>query len=474
MSPAPDFAKALLEVLHKDIDVLDHIDSYLHGDHADPYMPANADDEYRLLAKRAVSNWCPLLVSTPAQAMFVDSVRRGDSNAEFEQDLWTHWQASRLDARQLAVHRSALAYGHSFTVTEKRRGRWITRGLSPLTTTAIFDDPAADDEPAAALHVITWPSEGTKPSRGTAVMWDRRHRYDITFNSLSDPKSATITGKRSHGLPECPVTRFASTVDLDGRTTGVLAPVIPLQDRINQTIFDLLVAQTYSSTQVRFATGMAPPIKRDPETGKPILDQSGNEIPLPINHNARRFLFAPDPDSKFGSLPPSPLDGLINAVELGVRHLSAVAQTPPHYLLGQLVNLSGEALMAAETSLLRKVTEFQNAFGESWERAFRLAAIGMGLEGADDADFSLEVLWRDMEMRSLAQSADGLGKLAESLEIPRRGLWTRVPGVTDQEIQYWESLAADSDMEKRLASLAFDPLDDGGDARGDAPASTEP
>ena len=34
---------------------------------------------------------------------------------------WRHWQQSRLDARQVAVYRGALTYGHAFTLTEKTR-----------------------------------------------------------------------------------------------------------------------------------------------------------------------------------------------------------------------------------------------------------------------------------------------------------------------------------------------------------------
>jgi hypothetical protein len=61
-------AKQLLGILAADEDRLERIDKYLHGHHDDPYMPDRADEEYKLLAKRAVSNWIPLLIGTPAQA----------------------------------------------------------------------------------------------------------------------------------------------------------------------------------------------------------------------------------------------------------------------------------------------------------------------------------------------------------------------------------------------------------------------
>jgi hypothetical protein len=453
-------ARTLLGILRRDRPRLERIDRYLHGKHDDPYMPALADAEYKLLAKRAVSNWLPLIVSTPAQMLYVDSVRRVRSStdpdraatAEPAEVEWSHWERSGLDARQLPVHRGALSYGHSFVVTEQsaQDGKWRTRGLSPLRTAAIYDDPASDIVPIAAMTVVKWPSADAP---GQARMWDSAFRSDLTFAAPWDAQSLKVISRVRHGAPECPVTRFAAAVDLEGRTLGVVEPVMVLQDKINQTVFDLLVAQTYSSTQVRWISGMAPPVKRNPETGEPILDANGNKIPLPINVNTRRLMIAEGSDVKFGSLPPSPLNGLIDSIELSVRHLAAVSQTPPHHILGTIANLSSEALMAAETALLRKVTEFQSAFAGSWERVFRLVARIEGDEPADVEDFTREVVWRDMESRALAANADGLGKLAESLDIPKRGLWTRVPGVTDAEIRYWDQLASDADYEGRMASL---------------------
>jgi len=459
-------AKKLLAILRKDRDEhLLKIDDYLHGRHDDPYMPATADDEYKLLAKRAVSNWMPLIVSTPAQALYVDSFRRGNgaSATTGAKSSSKHWQRSRLDARQHAVHRGALGYGHSFTVTEKTKRGVITRGLSALRTAAVYEDAANDIVPAAAFTVTSWP-DGDKV--GKATLWDSRRVYECTFKNGAE--KVTVGAGKLHGSEECPVTRFAAGVDLEGRTVGVVEPAMVLNDRINQTIFDLLVAQTYGSFKVRYATGMAPPLKMEPVYAddslapedpdneiigwKPKIDpDTGQPIPQNIDVNAKRFLFAEDENVRFGSLEETPLDGYISSIETGVKHLSALTQTPPHYLLGQIANLSAEALDAAETSLSRKVEEFKSGFGESWERVDRLAA---ELEGdiARAEDFEGEVVWRDMESRSLAQAADALGKLRQQLEIPKKGLWRRVPNVTQAELDDWSDLADNETPADKLAT----------------------
>lgn len=443
----------LFRILKNDRDkILLTVDDYLHGRHPDPYMPELADDEYKLLAKRAVSNYVPLLVRAPVQGCYVDGFRAGrnstgspDTAKEITNDpSWDHWQRSRLDARQSAIYQAAGAYGHSFVVTEKdAQGNTVSRGLSPLRTSAIYDDPATDEDPLAALHVVRWPT----PKRpGKARFWDGPLEYEVSFRT-EDYSKIRLSKPTSTGARDCPVTRFAVEVDLDGRTRGVVEQIIPLQDRLNQTVFDLLVAQTYGSFKVRTVSGMAPPMEmtpiRDTEgniTGfEPRLDADGNVVPLRVSINGKQMLYAEDPGVKFDTLDETPLDGYISALKDVSERLSATTQTPPTYLLGQIANLSAEALNAAEATFNRKVESWRHSFGESWERVFRIAGqIERDDKRADD--FHGEVVWRDMESRAMSQTADALGKLAEQLEIPRRALWTKVPGVTQAELTRWEEL----------------------------------
>src|SRR5699024_1659923 len=173
---------------------------------------------------------------------------------------WDFWQRSRLDARQMAIYRDGLTFGHVFvSVGKDANGKAVARALSPMRTAALFRDPANDEEPYAVLTIDSYPSSGREGEiPGEATLWDSARRYSIEFG-----ERIRIVAKEAHGADRCPVIRFAPYVDLEGRTIGLVEPLIPLNDRINQTVFDLLVAQTYSSFKVRFATGMAPPMETE-------------------------------------------------------------------------------------------------------------------------------------------------------------------------------------------------------------------
>lgn len=460
MTSAPKLAQKALDILARDAGRMEKIERYFRGHHDDPYMPENADDEYRLLAKRCITNWCELLVNTPAQALYVDNFRRGDASpldAVEDGPEWLSWQRSRLDGRQSAVYIDALKFGHSFVLTKvDANGDVITKGLSALRTVTLYADPT-DLDPQGAAYVQEW-AHDSEDGIGTIIVWDTYREYVLTYRKGEMPK--VLGGSLAHGLDgQCPVTRFAAYVDLEGRTWGVIEPMIPVQDRINQTVMDLLIAQTYTAWEVRTVTGMAPPMKMmyNEDTGlmEPVLDSDGHPVPDRVTLNATRFMYAESPDAKFSTLPGGKLDGFIAAAELAIRHLSALSQTPPHFLLGQIANISADALEAAETALSRKVGTFRTAFGESWERVFRLTSELLS-NGGDD--FSGEVIWRDLGASSMAQSADALGKLGDQLEIPKQGLWPMIPGVKRAQLAEWKRLADEQNTELQVMERALGPL----------------
>jgi hypothetical protein len=142
-------------------------------------------------------------------------------------------------------------------------------------------------------------------------------------------------------------------------------------------------------------------------------------------------------DAKFGEFDVTDLNNYVHAIEMLVQHLAAQTSTPPHYLLGQVVNASGDALKAAEAALTRKVVAKQDDFAEGYEDAMRLA---FRVEGnAKAGEVKAETLWRDAEVRTEGERVDALVKM-RTLGVPLEALWARW-GATPQEIEDWKRLS---------------------------------
>ena len=318
---------ALLPSLLSERTRLDRIDRWYRWDHDAPHRPRQATREYEDLSQRAQAPWLGKVVTSVAQVLYVDGYRQADDLEDATP--WAWWQANGLDARQIAVHRAALAYGLAYLTVLPGENPLtgesapVIRGVSPRKMMAFYEDPAEDDWPLYAVRVD---SARVNDQDG----WRVRVYDDVSVHELVAAADGTKVEHRSsfeHRVGVCPVVRVVNTLDLEGRATGEVEPFIPIAACIDQTKFDRLVVQRFSSWVVRTIAGMAKP------------EDGAEAATAALKMRVEDLLVAEDADTKFGSLPATPLGGFIDAYEADIRTLAAVSQTPSHEMLGQMANL---------------------------------------------------------------------------------------------------------------------------------------
>ena len=423
----------------KERDRLERVDRWYRWDHEDPKLPRGATSELKYLLELSKTPWLNLVVTKVAQTLYVDGFR-SPSDTDFTQ-VWRTWHANKFNARQVAVHRAALAYGHAYATAfpgvDREGPRAVLRGVSPRRMLAVYADPAEDDWPMYAIQADPQGRDG----------WAVRVIDDeaIYFLNVTTEGEPTYLEYRIHDTGYPPVVRYANQLDLDGRTPGEVEPLIPLAARIDKTDYDRLLTQHFNSWKIRTVSGLAEFADNEEEANRKKLKLRQDD-----------FLVAEDPDTKFGTLDETPLEGFIKAKDSDVETLAALAQVPATALNGKAINISAEALAELRAGLMQKAYERQVSFGESHAQLLRLAA---ELEGRAELadDVMAEVTWQDMQVRSMAQAADALGKYAQMLGVPPQALWSRIPGVTKTDVDEWkrESLKqAGRDMASALADAA--------------------
>src|SRR5690606_5782009 len=97
--------------------------------------------------------------------------------------------------------------------------------------------------------------------------------------------------------------------------------------------------------------------------------------------------------------------------------------------------------------------EWRSSFGEQHKQLLQLAALQSGYP-EDAYDETGRVHWQDMEVRSLSQAVDALGKAAEMLGVPQEALWLRIPDVDQDDVAEWIEL----NKQRQADALAADPL----------------
>ena len=430
-----------------DRDRLRRIDWWYRWEQEKIPLPRVVTPELKRLAELSRVPWLTLVVTACAQAMYVDGYRSSADPAGVTDDQreggsasppWRTWLANGMDRRQVALHRAALAYGWSFAKVlpgedpVTGRAMSVIRGVSPRKMYALWEDAAEDDWPRYTMQII----DATKNGEYLVRVLDDEAEHELRVAG-TDSDVEYLGLKGTHGAGVCPVVRYANMLDLEGRSPGEVEPLIPLAARANKTGYDRLLTQHFNSWKVRTIAGLAEP------------DTEEDAVRKKLQLRQDDLLVAEDHETRFGTLDETPLEGFIAAYRNDVETLAAVSQTPTHELTGQMANLSAEALAAARASLNQKVVERQKAFGASHAQALRLA---VALEGHDDyaSDPTGRVTWQDMEIRSMSQAADALGKMATTLFIPPSALWSRIPGVEKTDVAEWVRLAEEGDPITKL------------------------
>lgn len=414
--------------------------NYLAGDQPRPYMPEDADGEFNRLAAQSITNYLPLIGGGFNKSLFVDGFRTGRSADNV--DGWEIWLDNGMASRQKITMRGAIDYGTAYVAVEGSK----IRTLRPWKSWAWYEDDD-DKYPLAALADVgsRIADDGTVLARyefwyqGSVSVYERttgrhagiaedpanpRDGRDISIGAL------TKVGERRHGKDYVPWIRFRDR--LDDAATGVVRPLIPLQDRINASVFYLLMALHYASFRQRWASGLI--IPRDMQ--KTLPDGSDNpnyNRPIePFKAAVNRLWVSESTETKFGDFQQTSVDGHLSAIENAVATLVTIGQASP--LLGSGNNISNvavESVAAFNESFNSQTEEYQNLFGEQW--AATLAEAGASDKGA-------RIRWRDNEPRSFAQVVDGLVKLNQ-IGAPAEGLFEMVPGITDTQLEEWKTLA---------------------------------
>lgn len=430
MSDVSQIAESMVAALEADLRPsgrLGKVRDYLRGKQDLPYMPKGAVAEFRHMAKRSITNWLPLVSDTYSDSLHVDGYRAAKSAENSK--AWDYWQANGLDARQSIATRGALEHGTSYVRVLPTRGKSPEiRPLAALKSYALFEDD--DDE-----YPLYFLYRRGATALGDGVLYefyDDTYRYDLKVAKGRGAGRHVLSNPTPHGMPVCPFVRFRDR--LDGEAVGIIAPVITLQDRVNEVVFALMIALQYASFRQRWATGLAVPM-RD------VLDADGNKIdeePVePFESAVNRLWISDSTDTKFGDFAQTEVAGHLQTYESTVKTLAALAQISPSVMTGDLVNLSADALAQMESSTQRRITAYETIFGECWEQVFQLAAIAAG----DPIDDNAQVRWRDTEARSMESVAKALSILVTDLKVPAEELWEKIPTATDQDVLRWKTAA---------------------------------
>jgi hypothetical protein len=157
------------------------------------------------------------------------------------------------------------------------------------------------------------------------------------------------------------------------------ANALPLQDAINKLLADMMVAAEFGAFRQRYIISQADP---------------GNLKNAP---NENWWIPAGDGQGQgasAGEFSPSDLGNYMNGMKDLAASISIITRTPKHYFMTQGGDPSGEALIAMESPLVKKVKRYMARFAPPWKE---LASFLLKLDGREVPADAIQLIYEKPE-----------------------------------------------------------------------------
>jgi hypothetical protein len=381
-------------------------------------------------------NWCAPVISGPAERMNILGVRLDADSRDTDKDLARVWRSNDGPRGSSELFVIALSAGRAYSmVWGNPRDEDTPRITWERPDQAVIAYDSDTGERAAGLKL--WADDTIEyatlylPDRVWKFSRPRYVRSGYSVTGLIVPHDTTVRDPGAGGweprqgdrddvwpLPnpmgEVPLVEWRNQTLLDDRPLSDISGVAAMQDSINLTWAYLLNALDFASMPQRIVLGADMPTV-------PVLDENGQKVGervLDLNAlTSERILWIPGENVNVAQWAAANLDVFRGVIETGVEHVAAQTRTPPHYLIGRMVNMAAEALTAAETGLVAKTEERIVYFDPAARETFRMVALAQGDDGKAKAVRDGLVVWKDTQFRALAQKVDALAK-ARAMGFP--------------------------------------------------------
>lgn len=418
---------------------------YYDGNHRLAFATNKYRSAFGALFTEFADNLCPVCVDAVADRLTVTGFAVEDGPEEAGDRAWAIWNQNRMDRRAGDAHLEALRSGDGYAIVWPGPDGRVTlfpNRAEAMTVGYNEDVPGVLDWAAKA-----WAQMDGKV-RLNLYFTDRIEKY-VTPQDVKGAIPETDRPFEPFNAPGepwplpnpwgvVPVFHFASNAGVGEMGRSELANVIPIQDALNKSVTDLMVAMEFVALPQRWATGIEVDI--DPATQKPIP---------PWTPGVDRILVAGDPAVKFGEFGQADLTQFL-AVQDGFRsEVARISGVPLHYLMMESGGFpSGESLKTSEARFTAKVRDRMLAFGNVWEDALRLAVL---MDGGPDARLSTQ--WEDPEPRNDLDMAN-VAKIKAEVGVPRTKLLEEL-GYNADEIAAMETERAkqEADQAKLMAAM---------------------
>lgn len=385
-------------------DGLAKLERYYDGDHDLPWVrDAETRAEYLRMIERSRSNFMRLVVNAAAERSTVLGLRLPGDDEVADTETWAIWQRNEMEYWAPIAYRTALSQRRSYLSV------WWDQTDNSKARIAVEDpqqcivehEPGDRSRRAAGLKM--WVDDWTGATHANLYLPTEIHYFAWMQNPARSggaegwyPRSPAVRNQ----LGVVPLIPMVNQPNMVGDGVSELDDLIPIQDRINESLLNRQVAEHLSAFRQKWATGLEIPV-----------DEKTGELVQPYKAAIDTIWLATDDKAKFGQFDSVDMKNYQVPIEQDLEHLSVLSRTPRHVFMHQGQAPSGDSMKSDESGLVSKVRGQQrSSFGPAQIEALRLARRIENLTTPLDS----EIVWADPEWQTFAQLVDGNIKMVQA------------------------------------------------------------
>jgi hypothetical protein len=373
---ASDLERAYLALSGK-LATYNRLFAYADGNQPTQYSTNRLRKAFASLDCTFVQNWCSVVINAALDRIELKGfdVDQADAKATL-QELW---DANQLGLESDSAHEAALICHESFIIAWPDERNVVQAFFNDPRMCAVF---YSADNPREKEMACKWHCDSAGAWHLTIYKADILEYY-ATQGKVESP---TVTAFKPADPPTAP-NPYGQIPVFHLRTSrrshnGELANILTLQDAINKLLADLMVVSEFGAFPQRWIISNAEGLDKTLKNGPNLIWQ------IPAGDGVGQSV-------SVGAFQGADLAKYLDAIDKLANSIAIISRTPKHYFYNAGASLSGEALIAMEAPLNKKVGRLEEGFGVIWQE---LAAFLLKLSGKGDVPpSSITPIWEPIQ-----------------------------------------------------------------------------
>mgnify|MGYP001367717270 CR=1 FL=1 len=399
---------------------LDLMWNYTNGPQPLKYSTERLEDAFDDIKVHFEINWCSVIVDATLDRIQLLGFDTEDETAN--EILGYIFDKLHLDLEAHKTHNSALATTQGYLIIWKTDAEIEVYYNDPRMCAVIYESARPNVKRFAVKNFIR------DDGKNEITLY-----YTDQLEHWTSPKAENDKAS-AYMLESTEANPFGVIPVFELRSPGEFIKVITLQDAINKLFADMMVSAEFGSWMQRYVISNSDPGN---------LKNSPGEIWwLPSGDGAGQ-------QTSVGQFQSADLQNYLNSMEVLANNMAIITRTPKHYLMTTGANISGEALLALESPLVKKVKLRQREFAAVWQdiAKFILQLNGMEMDASE-----ISVMWERPESVQPLTEAQ-IRQTAVNTGIPLITVLKK-EGWTDEEITAMEDDQALQDKARQTVAQA--------------------